>query len=247
MKYFLRNWIQEVKTLSNDWHYLVMLALGSGLLFGAFHMAETLARINDTLNSSTPVGDLLFTILPAYDLSFVFVFGAFFIGSVGIFYALFFEPRKIPLVLIAFSLFISIRGICISLTHISIPPDSIPPLVGGFGDYFFQNDLFFSGHTGAPFLGALLLWKKKYWRYFFLGSSVIMAFTVLIMRLHYSIDIVGAYFITYGIYHIALAINNAELNRYRENLIRIAQTEWELGKSVIKKIRLGRSQRKFRK
>jgi membrane-associated phospholipid phosphatase len=70
----------------------------------------------------------------------------------------------------------------------------------GTGDFFFQNDLFFSGHTGGPFLVALILWKNRFMRYSLLIVSVLMAFTVLAMRLHYSIDIIGAYFITYGIF-----------------------------------------------
>ncbi len=215
MKDFLKNWKNEIQKLSSDWHYLLMCMMGIILIFASFKLTRYLSAVNDSLSPGTPVGDILFSVLPKYDLSFLFIFGAIFIMATGIFYGIFFEPKKIPLGLLAFSLFLSIRALCISLTHIAIPPDHIPPLVAGLGEYFFQNDLFFSGHTGAPFLGALLLWDKKPWRYFFFISSIIMAITVLVMRLHYSIDIVGAYFITYGIYHIAVVIHDAEKHQYQ--------------------------------
>jgi hypothetical protein len=69
---------------------------------------------------------------------------------------------------------------------------------------FFGADQFFSGHTGLPFLGALAFWGIPKLRYFFLGSSLFFALIVLLGHLHYSIDVASAFFITYGIFHIAI-------------------------------------------
>jgi len=63
----------------------------------------------------------------------------------------------------------------------------------------YANDLFFSGHVGLPFLGFLIFKDKKI-RYFMLSASIILAVTVLLMHVHYSIDVAAAYFITYSIY-----------------------------------------------
>ena len=72
-------------------------------------------------------------------------------------------------------------------------------------DWFtFTGDMFFSAHTGLPFLAALLFWQNKIWRYVFLISSLIFGATVLLGHLHYSIDVFSAFFITYGIYHLAI-------------------------------------------
>ncbi len=65
----------------------------------------------------------------------------------------------------------------------------------------FKNDLFFSGHTAVPFLGFLLFKNRKV-KYTFLGASIIMAITVLLMHVHYSIDVFSAFFITYGTFKI---------------------------------------------
>jgi hypothetical protein len=70
-------------------------------------------------------------------------------------------------------------------------------------DLFFGADLFFSAHTGMPFLGALAFWKEKEIRYFSLFGSLFFAVVVLLGHLHYSIDVASAFFITYGIFHIA--------------------------------------------
>jgi hypothetical protein len=64
----------------------------------------------------------------------------------------------------------------------------------------FQNDMFFSGHTAIPFLGFLLFDGKI--RYFFLCGSICMGTVVLLMHLHYSIDVFSAFFITYCCYRV---------------------------------------------
>lgn len=67
----------------------------------------------------------------------------------------------------------------------------------------FGGDLFFSGHTGLPFLVALIFWSSPRIRYFFLALSMFFAVTVLLMHLYSSIDVASAYFITYTIFSIA--------------------------------------------
>ena len=70
--------------------------------------------------------------------------------------------------------------------------------------FAFGGDLFFSGHTGLPFLMALIFWDNKYLRWIFILTSVMFATVVLLAHLHYSIDVLSAFFITYTIFHIAL-------------------------------------------
>jgi membrane-associated phospholipid phosphatase len=65
------------------------------------------------------------------------------------------------------------------------------------------NDMFFSSHTGLPFLMSLIFWGNYRLRIFFILASMILAASVLLGHLHYSIDVFAAYFITYTIFHIA--------------------------------------------
>lgn len=68
------------------------------------------------------------------------------------------------------------------------------------------NDLFFSGHTALPFLMALIFWQNVKLRWAFILLSLFFGSAALLGHLHYSIDVFAAFFITYGIFHIALKI-----------------------------------------
>jgi membrane-associated phospholipid phosphatase len=70
----------------------------------------------------------------------------------------------------------------------------------------FGGDLFFSGHTGLPFLIALIYWDHKTYRIIFITLAAIFGSVALMGHLHYSIDVFAAFFITYAIYHIAMQI-----------------------------------------
>ena len=72
-------------------------------------------------------------------------------------------------------------------------------------DMIFRNDLFFSGHTAFPFL-AFLIFRDSWIRWVFLAGSLVQGTTVLLMHVHYSIDVVAAFFIAYGSYSICRKI-----------------------------------------
>jgi hypothetical protein len=94
----------------------------------------------------------------------------------------------------------------VSLTHIGPFPLKLE-LESKLLDFITSgNDLFFSGHTGLPFLIALIFWDHIYIRRLFLVSSVVFGVVVLLAHLHYSIDVFAAFFITYSIYHISLKV-----------------------------------------
>lgn len=69
--------------------------------------------------------------------------------------------------------------------------------------FTFGGDLFFSGHTGAPFLLALMFWKDPRLRLTFLAATALFGAAVLLGHLHYSIDVFAAFFISYGIHDLA--------------------------------------------
>ena len=204
MKKTIHQWKKKVSSLIFSPAYIIELLLAIILIILSVSWQNMVSEYNDSLGIYSAVGDVLFTIIPSINLSYLYFGGMWIMVIIGSGYAIIKVPEKIPLGIFAAALFFFIRALCIASTNIGIPPDHIIPNIDEIDSFqFFRNDLFFSGHTGAPFLIALLIWKDIFWRNLFLIISVIMAFTVISMRLHYTIDIIGAYFITYGIFHIA--------------------------------------------
>jgi membrane-associated phospholipid phosphatase len=78
----------------------------------------------------------------------------------------------------------------------------------------FGGDLFFSGHTGLPFLMALIFWNHPRLRYTFIAASLIFGTSAILGHYHYSIDVFAAYFITYSIFHIARTMFRSDLRLF---------------------------------
>jgi divalent metal cation (Fe/Co/Zn/Cd) transporter len=179
-----------------------------GVIIGLIFLALSLfinywANFYVTEHISNSVTDILLDNLPTVNVDIVFSEGAM-IFLLLMILTLLYEPKCIPFTLKAIALFILIRSIFMILTHLA------PPLHGSYvdaGDIIYKlssgDDLFFSAHTGLPFMLALTFWGKKYLRYFFLICSVIGAASVILGHLHYSIDVFSAFFIAYGIFHLA--------------------------------------------
>jgi len=156
--------------------------------------------------SANFAGDIFLDNLPFVDLNFVIVQGALAATIAGIvLFAV--QPRYLLFGIKAVSLFVIVRSFFVDLTHIGIYPGNGFDVEGiGAGLYNavnFNGNFFFSGHTGMPFLLALIFWREKFWRYFFLGVSIVFGASVLLAHVHYSIDVFAAPFITYSIFRIA--------------------------------------------
>lgn len=85
--------------------------------------------------------------------------------------------------------------------------DLINPVGALFGDaphIWLTKDLFFSGHTSTTFLLLLYAWGLPRLRWAALFAHVFVVATVFMSHLHYTIDVVGAWAITYSIYVVAL-------------------------------------------
>jgi hypothetical protein len=158
------------------------------------------------------VRDIILDHVPVMDVDGIFVYGiiAFFIFVSVL---LFLRPERAPFILKSLSIFIIIRSFFIILTHIGPAPQAIllASSHASIINYFtFTGDLFFSGHTGLPFLLALTFWRDRYLRVTFLVSSVMFGIVVLLGHLHYSIDLFAAFFITYGIFQIVVSLFNKD-------------------------------------
>ena len=153
---------------------------------------------------SNAVTDILLDNLPVFNVSYIFIEGAIlFMVFVVVLMAI--QPKRIPFVLKSTALFIIIRSFFVILTHIGPSPERIAIDVGDeLQKIFFDNQLFFSGHTGLPFLFALMFRRNRRLFYIFLFTSFVGAVSVILGHLHYTIDVFGAFFITYTIYHISI-------------------------------------------
>jgi len=169
--------------------------------------------------ASNSVSDIILSNIPVFNVDYAFVFGPIVFWIIVTIFCLR-HPHKIPFWLKSVALFVLVRSIFITLTHIGPFPDHVPinlfTLTTHVDFYIFSSgaDLFFSGHTGLPFLLALIFWDNKPMRYFCLASAVFFGIIVLLGHLHYSIDVISAFFITYTIYHLALKIFPKDYKRF---------------------------------
>lgn len=168
------------------------------------------AVIYANAKAGNPVSDLLLDYLPVRNMDFIFIDGAI-IFVLIILLILINHPKFIPFVLKSMAVFVLVRSLFIILTHIGPLPNQPPLDLNRFFKIFtYDGDLFFSGHTGLPYLMALIFWKDKILRWLFISFSIIAGFSVLIGRIHYSIDVFAAFFITFGVFHICTNLFRAD-------------------------------------
>ena len=189
--------------------------------FFASIVTNYIASSYATRKASNFVEDIILSNTPVYNVDGFFVYGALAIIGFALL-LLIAHPKRIPFVLYALALFYFTRAAFIVLTHLGPYPDQTAADLGSsvgifVSQFFFGDDLFFSGHTGAPFLLALIFWREVGLRYVFMAASIGMAAVVLLGHLHYSIDVASAFFITYGVYHIVCHLFTAEHRLFLED------------------------------
>ena len=179
-------------------------ALRATALFAASVIVNFYAGTYATERASNAVTDIILSNTPVFNVDEIFLYGTTaLILSISLLLLL--HPHKIPFALESLGTFILIRSVFISLTHIGPFPEHAALDLGTFTRKFlFGGDLFFSGHTGIPFMMSLIFWRDRWLRIIFLAWSILFALIVLLGHYHYTIDVLSAYFITYSIYHIAL-------------------------------------------
>lgn len=189
-------------TKERFWLCFQALALLAGAL-----IVQSLADRYVSATQGLAVNDLFAAHLPQINLDFFVVQGALILAVivVGLLLA---KPKYLPFTVKAFAFFLIIRSFFVVLTHLGSQPEEIQldPQMIGFTLYKWlfhtKGDFFFSGHTGMPFLMSLVFWPERKWRVFFLVSTFVMGLSMLFGRLHYSIDVFAAPFMTYSIYII---------------------------------------------
>lgn len=156
-----------------------------------------------TREAGNAVNDLVLDHLPVFNITYVFIYGTVIFWTLLVLVTLM-QAQRIPFVVKSISLFILVRSVFVMLTHIGPAAGHVVlPAVNIMDEFTFGGDLFFSGHTGLPFLLALIYWDQPRLRIFYLITTILFASVVLLGHLHYSIDVLGAIFITHTIFHMA--------------------------------------------
>lgn len=199
-------------------HEFTMSALLSILFFVSSMVLHFAAGTYATQRAGIAVGDFILSRIPVIDVNIIFIEGnILFWAVIGTLITN--QPKRIPFVLKSLALFMLIRSFFVVLTHLGPDPTEVIIRSNSIIDKFtFGGDLFFSGHTGAPFLMALVFWQHKALRISFLIASIVFGISVLLGHLHYSIDVFAAFFISYGIYHIARYIFDEEYQFFKHGL-----------------------------
>jgi hypothetical protein len=166
------------------------------------------ATLYATSRASNSVTDIVLSNIPRQNVDTLF-FWATILLLISIAFVTSRHMSRVTHIGNTIALFFCIRSLFVCLTHIApLGAELYVPAGGGvlwqyLSGFFTGSDLFFSGHTGLPYLCALLFWNTKNERYFFLALSIFFACIVLLGHMHYSIDVAAAYFITFSIYKIS--------------------------------------------
>lgn len=132
------------------------------------------------------------------------------------------EPRRFVRYMVSSGLIALVRAACILATGLgpvrgddvnatmtdAMRVDAFWELLGTKGflgsgtitNVYLTKDLFFSGHTATTFLLLLYVWpwpKLRWWMFF---AHVVIVASVFFSHLHYTIDVVGAYAITFALF-----------------------------------------------
>lgn len=215
----MKNILKRYRFLKSDRVFLIQLL--SAIALFAISLYFNYAANNYTARlSGSAVHDIILDHLPTLQVDDIFYEGglmlAAFVAIIGLY-----KPHRAPFILKSLAIFFATRSFFLILTHLAPPAHAITLPTGNFLERLVSgsgDDLFFSGHTGFPFLMALLFWDDKILRYVFLATTLVFGIAALLGHLHYSIDVFSALFITYGIFQITKFFFKKDYKFFHETL-----------------------------
>jgi hypothetical protein len=155
-----------------------------------------------------PGSDILLDQLPLVDLVPVLTVGWLSIHMLAIYLGVMYSPRRWAFILATIGLLILVRTAFVAFNPIG-PPPGILSLNASYllaplkGILAFENEFFFSGHVAFPYLYSRIYHRIVWARRTFVLLSITMAASVLLTRNHYTMDVLGAYFVTHSVYALS--------------------------------------------
>ncbi|MEN9880830.1 MAG: hypothetical protein RLZZ308_13 [Candidatus Parcubacteria bacterium] len=178
-------------------NHLYALFFSSLAMLFVYPYIFIMGKLATHLASPYSIPDQLHTLIPKKDTSSIHL-GAFNFFRDIAFFIVFFFAHKIPFYVTCLAVLTFTRSSFVALTNLGLPEGQ--PVISSA--YTFGGDLFFSGHVAIPFMTALVFWDIKPMRYISLLATIIFGVAAVVGRFHYTIDVLAAPFITYGIFII---------------------------------------------
>ncbi|MDE2292493.1 MAG: hypothetical protein KGL53_10455 [Elusimicrobia bacterium] len=203
----VRQELAEIKEGWEDVHYkwwLITLAGVAVLFVLSYFFYTNLGWYAD--HRFMPTGsDPLLNHLPVLNLLFMLSWVWMGVHLYAVTFAMLYYPRRMPFLIFLLGSFIGVRAVFVFLSPMGPPHGMLDMSKMDFifsrimGTYTFNHEFVFSGHTGIPFLFSLFF-TTKFHKRLFLGVSVVMGACCLLTRNHYTVDVLGAYFMGYAIF-----------------------------------------------
>ncbi len=215
---FSESWKSFLKVRSN----ILKLIFNFILLFSTLCAVTTYLNYNEQRTEVVKLNDPVLNTFTAVDLD-TYAFILMYISIVSFFVFIAFRPKLILIAFTSYSIVALTRIFMMYLTPLDVPDGAIyfhDPIVTVFGGgTTFMKDLFFSGHTSLMVLLTLITFKyekssdkisvtgfDKYYKYFLLAGTILVAYSVLMQKAHYAVDVAVAPFIAYTAYRISIKI-----------------------------------------
>ena len=203
----------EVDEIRDEWSgvrrrtAIVALALLLALFLGSYLFYMNLGWYADqrVLPRSS---DWLLDQLPQWNWVPLLTWGWLALHAYAVGTALLYLPRRIPFLIWLMAVYLCVRTLFVFLSPIGAPErivdmrefDTLFAMVAG--EYTFQNEFIFSGHTAVPFL-FFLFFEARLHKTVMLVGSLTMALAVLVTHNHYSVDVLSAWFVGYAVFALA--------------------------------------------
>jgi len=196
----IQAWRAELSDKSFRWKLLVMPAL-----FMIYSAITQKLGVYIEARKGVRLEDKMLSFFPSYDFS-TLIFILLYTSLFALVLFNLHKPKTIMRLIEMHFMVAVTRQVCILLIALE-PPSGIIVL----RDVFLENtvyphnapltkDLFFSGHVASIWIYFLCA-KHKYLKAYMCIASLLMAFMVLSMRIHYTYDVYGALFFTTLLYY----------------------------------------------
>jgi hypothetical protein len=203
----------HLSDIEGEWHrvrhrwFSISCAVAIGALIMALYFYGVGGQYVDAL--AAPSGtDLVLQNIPRWNVTWVLSYCWLGLQLFALAAVFLYAPRRLPYIFATVSLFILIRTVFLVLTPLGPPKQNLdmtrlnPVFSYAKGVLTFNNENFFSGHTGLPYL-FFLIHRTPWIKAVFMFFSIVMGACVLLARNHYAIDVLGAYFTTFAIYSLS--------------------------------------------
>jgi membrane-associated phospholipid phosphatase len=195
------NWKEFLKDKRNRVEVLITLILLSIILISLTNFLNYIeARKGAVLPD--PILEL-FNPIDLTWLTFALIYGSIVVAIA----TLSKNPNQLMFAIQLYTLMVAVRIVAMYLLPLEPPVKMIilnDPFVEFFGTgQTLTKDLFFSGHTATLFI-LFLVSENKIIKSVFMVSTIVVAISVILQHVHYSIDVFAAVFFTYACYKLLL-------------------------------------------